>query len=84
MYCMYVYVLVCMGMYMLVSVCMSSSPSRYMYASADAATTGPKHPLLGGNQRAPLSTTMSSSPATLYSDQGPIPRPVLEHLCVRA
>ena len=34
-----------------------------------------------GNQRAPLRTAMGSSPATISSDQGPIPRPVLARPC---
>ena len=47
-------------------------PRQVLMLSQQAQNT----PRLGGNQRALLSTPMGSSPATLYSDQGPIPRPV--------
>jgi hypothetical protein len=38
-------------------------------------------PVGGGNERVPLRTAMGSSPATLSSEQGPMPRPVLARLC---
>jgi len=71
MYCMYsMYVLVCC-MY-----CMHP-PRQALMPSQQALHT----PGGGGNQRAPLRTAMSSSPATLSRGQGPIPRPVLAHPC---
>ncbi len=67
---MYVYVLVCMRMYMHVSVRMSSSPSHYMYASADAVTTGPKHPPAGRQPACPTQYTHEQQPRHLIPRSG--------------